>query len=574
MRHAAGIEDCFVSLPLLLLQTLQSTRYSLLPPLLSLELRLPGSSDQPWIVAWSGATSYSTAIEVSQQFAECISLPNRTTVQVRVASNLAKATLVTIEPDTEDDWEVLELNSEHAEAAILKQVRIVHEGMRFPLWLHGRTIITFLVVSTFPKKVVQLVPGTEVAVAPKRRRKNLNNMESSTRESHGAKAVLRLQDSDKSLFRKSNVKGVELGVALTSVAFIHQETAKRFSLESLQLVVIVPRLSSNESVKKLENDASGMKGSLSSKEVNSMISTDDKEFRQVVVRLLISDSAAKGHIMITRYLRLYLRAGLHSCVYLKGYNAALKKEIPVLSLSPCHFKMVAKDKAVENGLEMLDGHITRRTKNSFPISSSGTSLEVVNWSAHDNVAAALSCEFPGKEAEDSSNQDTKKGLECLLHTWFLAQLDAISSIAGMEVNTLVLGNKNLLHFAVNRCDSGTYGLVSSNGFSEKRNKTKDLSTEISYILTISEETMHNEKVNAYELSLDDRTKRNDVQGGVELFVKLNLGNPMSFSTVKDRTSVKGFSTNVSSLSWKGVTVSDVINSRNDGVASSCFWNLV
>lgn len=61
-------------------------------------------------------------MKVSQQFAECISLPNRTTVQVRVASNLAKATLVTIEPDTEDDWEVLELNSEHAEAAILKQV--------------------------------------------------------------------------------------------------------------------------------------------------------------------------------------------------------------------------------------------------------------------------------------------------------------------------------------------------------------------------------------------------------------------------------------------------------------------
>ena len=34
------------------------------------------------------------------------------------------------------------------------QVGIVHEAMRFPLWLHGRTIITFLVVSTFPKSPV------------------------------------------------------------------------------------------------------------------------------------------------------------------------------------------------------------------------------------------------------------------------------------------------------------------------------------------------------------------------------------------------------------------------------------
>ncbi|KAK8618636.1 hypothetical protein V6N13_132622 [Hibiscus sabdariffa] len=173
VRHVAGTEDCFVSLPLLLIQTLQSTRSSLLPPLLALELRLPraSSDEDPWIVAWSGATSASTAIEVSQQFAECISLPNRTTVEVRAASDLGKATLVTIEPHTEDDWEILELNSEHAEDAILKQVGIVYEGMRFPLWLHGgRTIVTFLVMSTFPKKAaVQLVPGTEVAVAPKRR---------------------------------------------------------------------------------------------------------------------------------------------------------------------------------------------------------------------------------------------------------------------------------------------------------------------------------------------------------------------------------------------------------------------
>lgn len=34
------------------------------------------------------------------------------------------------------------------------QVRIIHEGMRFPLWLHGRTAVTFLVVSTSPKRAV------------------------------------------------------------------------------------------------------------------------------------------------------------------------------------------------------------------------------------------------------------------------------------------------------------------------------------------------------------------------------------------------------------------------------------
>ncbi|KAH1096875.1 hypothetical protein J1N35_013796 [Gossypium stocksii] len=63
-------------------------------------------------------------------------------------------------------------------------------------------------------------------------------------------------------------------------------------------------------------------------------------------------------------------------VYLKGYNAALKKEIPVLSLSPSHFKLVANDKAIGNGLEMLDGNKTHRSQNSLPVSGSGTSLGV------------------------------------------------------------------------------------------------------------------------------------------------------------------------------------------------------
>lgn len=49
-------------------------------------------------------------------------MSDRSTVKVRVVSNLPKATLVTVEPLTEDDWEILELNSELAESVILEQV--------------------------------------------------------------------------------------------------------------------------------------------------------------------------------------------------------------------------------------------------------------------------------------------------------------------------------------------------------------------------------------------------------------------------------------------------------------------
>lgn len=47
---------------------------------------------------------------------------DHTNVNVKVVANLPRAVLVTIEPNDEDDWEILELNSELAEEAILKQV--------------------------------------------------------------------------------------------------------------------------------------------------------------------------------------------------------------------------------------------------------------------------------------------------------------------------------------------------------------------------------------------------------------------------------------------------------------------
>lgn len=62
-------------------------------------------------------------MQVSSRFAECISLPNHATVQVRAAPNVPHASLVTIEPNTEDDWEILELNADLAEGIILNQVR-------------------------------------------------------------------------------------------------------------------------------------------------------------------------------------------------------------------------------------------------------------------------------------------------------------------------------------------------------------------------------------------------------------------------------------------------------------------
>ncbi|KAF3440552.1 hypothetical protein FNV43_RR18836 [Rhamnella rubrinervis] len=564
VKLVAGIDNCFVSLPLILIQTLQSSsqsRSALLREVLALELR-SRTNDDRWVVAWSGATSSSSAIEIAQQFAECISLGDRTRVQVRALSNVPKATLVTIEPNNEDDWEVLELNSEVAEAAILKQVRFVHESMRFPLWLHGRTSITFLVTSTFPKKaVVQLVAGTEVAVAPKRRKQNVDSNEdsymlSSNRE-HVAKALVRIQDADQRFIHKKIVKDVELGVGLTSIAVIHPETAKRLSLDSLQLVAVVPRSPSKERVKNSGNDALRVKGS--SKEANTGTLSDKKEYHQAIVRLLTSDSVARGHVMIAHCLRLYLRVSLHSWVYLKGCNV-LKKDVPSLSLSPCCFKMSGKDKAFEkNGFEALHSHKSHKKKDMLLKTGSGTYMEISEWSTHDEIIAALSYESHNKEVEKAAYQsDNKKGLQILLNAWFLAQLDAISSHTGVEVNSLILGRETLLHFVVKdskfRAQENVH--ASCNGTLENSNETSGLPVEILYSLTTCEEYHH--CGDTYELVLDEENKRNNNQGGLVVFEKVEAGDPVSFS-VNERMFNDDSICDISSLSWMGTTASDVIN---------------
>lgn len=66
VRTVGSIENCFVSLPLSLIHTLQSTAASgFLPPVLPLELRSVSNDTQLWNVSWSGSASSSSAIEVS-----------------------------------------------------------------------------------------------------------------------------------------------------------------------------------------------------------------------------------------------------------------------------------------------------------------------------------------------------------------------------------------------------------------------------------------------------------------------------------------------------------------------------
>ena len=145
--------------------------------------------------------------------------------------------------------------------------------------------------------------GTEVEVFSKTRKKFMDSR----------KAMLRVQDLDKRLIYNSNCTGIEIRVVPTSVAFIHPQTAKSFSLNSLELVSIMPRSSRKDSGQRSENNDLGkLKGSTA--EANSGERNNGEKNQPTIVYLLNSNLVNEGHIMMARSLRLYLRINLHSCM--------------------------------------------------------------------------------------------------------------------------------------------------------------------------------------------------------------------------------------------------------------------
>ncbi|KAJ0975826.1 hypothetical protein J5N97_017791 [Dioscorea zingiberensis] len=561
VKVVPGIDSCFAALPLSLIYALQSTTTGPLPPVLALELR--SRSGASWHLAWSGSASRSQAIEVAHKFAECISLPDGTKVQVKAAANLPKAGEVSIEPNTEDDWEILELNSDHAEEVILKQVGIVHEGMKFPLWLHGHTIVMFLVTSTSPKQsVVQLVPGTEVIVAPKQHKERVVDFQQShnqnlMREQVISKALLRVQTENRRHIHWFEFKGVELGVVLTSVAFIHPETASRLSFDNLQLVTILPRLPANETAQKGE-DISRKRGIYSpNKEENQGFSVTSKEtYRQIVVRILCSELVAKEHVMLPQSVRLSLKANLHSWVYIKKYSVKPKRDMPLMRISPFRFKFTEKNSTVDNDGFDMSNHNYTSSKADFD-------ANMADWTLHDEILEAMRDAFLGHKNENASPQyHISQDYGFLIEAWLKGQLMAIAShVGGMEIHSVVLTKETLFHFEVKNLKSknGKNEHISSDSSLMKRSTARKSGTELLFLLeaTLDEPSPHALPC-TYELTLNVATV-GALHSWKPEHGKLEMSDPVSFASIRESSIQRYHMLTVSSLSWMEAPISDVIN---------------
>lgn len=129
------------------------------------------------LVGWSGScTGSKDVLEISALFAEALGLQEGQAVGVEPAEGVPTATMIMVEPASEDDWEVIELHSQFLEERLLSQVQLVFEGETLPLWVLGDTLayvrVTKVVGADITPKTrgfARIAQDGQVVIAPKPR---------------------------------------------------------------------------------------------------------------------------------------------------------------------------------------------------------------------------------------------------------------------------------------------------------------------------------------------------------------------------------------------------------------------
>lgn len=245
---------------------------------------------------------------------------------------------------------------------------------------------------------------------------------------------------------------------------------------------------------------------------------------------------------------------------MKACNIILEKNIPSTSLFPCQFKLLRQENSVEkDGLEVSHGHNNHIDKSVQGKATSGVFVNSIDWSIQNKVLEAISDESNYKAEEESTNQShNQRGLQSLVRLWYITQLKAITSISGVEVSSLIMGYKTLLHFEVSCYKLGSNGKAQ---FADSPSENSGKAAEMLFLLTFAEEYLHNGKLSAYEVALGGELDNISIVD-VKCIERMKLCDPVSILSIEERTSEDRISSKLSSLGWMEKTANDVINSRS------------
>ncbi|BBN13818.1 peroxin-1 [Marchantia polymorpha subsp. ruderalis] len=457
-----GLHSCFVALPPSLLEILLSgSNLPTFPVVLELKPVSHSAGNTTSFVAWNGAASTSSHIEVSEALAECLGLVNGARFRVRARSDVAEAETIVVEPATEDDWEILELNAEYLEDHILSEVGVLHERQQFPVWVAGKVVLKLCVTSTIPQGIVKLVPGAEIVVAPKKREvlaaSDVADGESSSEETPLVAvrdAWLRVQELDTSLFQNLNLENIKCATTPSTTIYISPDTGKFLSFEDGQLVSVSNGQAQGHVQKARVSNASLNRGGHTEgyHEKNDRVfypdeaSDDGEEIlnRQALVRVAIREGVAAGHAMVGFTLRLYIGVTVHMPIQLQAVPRKKVLRPSFLEVSPVLFHVIEAEEHSAAGRD--DGLGSGANVRSYEENEDETYAYAQQgnrsrWQGHRNLlAAASSC-----SGEKSVNDDTR--VLSLLKAWLEAQL-ILSGRSPDDQEGIPVANEAVIHIRV------------------------------------------------------------------------------------------------------------------------------
>lgn len=254
-----------------------------------------------------------------------------------------------------------------------------------------------------------------------------------------------------------------------------------------------------------------------------------------------------------------------SGVQVRSCNINLKKDIPPLSISPYHFKMIQND---ENGPEEVSNQTSLKQRD-IPRINLNAEMGISNWFMHEKIIEALSSEsFPdgteGTAGGDRTRIGNTDGLAALIRTWFIAQLHTVISNSTEDVSSVIIGSKALLHVKVKNHKLRRQGrlLASSNNFLPVRNQAEKPSFDALYILSLSVESLNDKYSNAYELSFDKSADGKFTSTSLDMLLRKLEVVDLCFSNATSESPIdNALDASTSSLDWMGAAPFDVNYSR-------------
>lgn len=206
----SSLHSSLINLPLSVYGPLVSTGVRPQTVAVHLSNSKKGDDLRTGYVGWTGlASSPSSArwksddglesIEIDPQLCSSLGFSEGEVLELGLVHNLPIASSVSTEPVSSDDWEILELHAQYVEDNLLSQVRVVSKEQEVNVWIMGKTLIRFRVLSLDPEKSPQLLStNTELIIAPKTRRKNVESTRITTKQEPTA-GIARLLPSSQCL---------------------------------------------------------------------------------------------------------------------------------------------------------------------------------------------------------------------------------------------------------------------------------------------------------------------------------------------------------------------------------------